>query len=272
MTLAKDFEQQGFAFPIPVMSADEAAAIRSRIETIEAGIGKGPETNKLYRFKPHLIFKWAHELVRHPRILDAVEEIIGPDILVWAVGLFIKEPRDPSEIRWHQDGFHMDLSNNDKALRAWVALTETTVENGTMAFVPGSHRTGFQAHAEDDASAHLALRGEHIAQPEGLEDRVPVLLRPGEISLHHIRTVHGSPGNRTDQRRMTVAMTFLPAEVAPRSGRDTATLVRGQDRFGNWMPEDAHPRAEFDKSFLAARDASMAIRMAAYHGAKMPEP
>lgn len=267
------FAVDGYAFPIDAMSKDEAASFRARIEALEAGpVGHGLAAQKLYRFKPYLIFKWAAELVRHPGVLKAVEEVIGPDIMVWAAGLFIKEPNDPTSIKWHQDGFHMDLSNNDESLRAWVALTETSVENGTMSVIPGSHRGGFIPHAEDDSARHIALRGEHISRPDGEDAAVPVCLSPGQMSLHHVRTIHGSPGNRTGQRRMTVAITFLPPHVRPRSGRDTATLVHGKDRYGHWTEEPAMPKVEYDRDCIEAHGESMAIRSAAYHGSTMPEP
>jgi len=272
-TLSGRFAASGYAFPIDVMSETDAASFRARIEALEAGpIGHGLPAQRLYRFKPYLIFKWAAELVRHPGVLRAVEQVIGPDIMVWATGLFIKEPHDPTVIRWHQDGFHMDLSDNEKAVRAWIALTETTVANGTMSFIPGSHLYGFIPHAEDDASKHIALRGEHIRDPEGADSAVPVCLTPGQMSLHHIRTIHGSPGNTSARRRMTLAITFVPPQVRPLSGRDTATLVQGVDRHGHWMAEPAVPKQEYDLECADAHRESMAIRFAAYHGSVMPDP
>ncbi len=270
--LEKQFSADGYAFPIDVMSEAAALNFRARIEALEAGpIGHGLAAQRLYRFKPYLIFAWAAELVRHPKVLDAVEEIVGPDILVWACGLFIKEPHDSTVIRWHQDGFHMDLSDNEKAVRAWIALTETTEANGTMKFIAGSHDHGFIPHDEDDASRHIALRGEHIADAPGAEDAVPVCLKPGQMSLHHIRTIHGSPGNSTSQRRMTVAITFLPPDIRPLSGRDTATLVRGVDRYGHWMDEPAVPVSEYDLGCLDVHHRSMETRLAAYNGSAMPD-
>lgn len=272
-SVANEFAETGYKFPIDVMSETDAASFRARIEALEAGpVGQGPQAQRLYRFKPYLIFDWAAELVRHPGILRAVETVIGPDIMIWAVGLFIKEPFDPTPIRWHQDGFHMGLSDNDQACRAWLALTETTVANGTMSFIAGSHGNGFIPHAEDDASRHIALRGEHIVAPKGADDAVPVCLRAGQMSLHHMRTVHGSPGNTTGDRRMTVAMTFIPPHVRPLSGRDTATLVQGVDRYGHWLEEPAMPQGGYDLSCQEAHRQSMEIRMAAYHGKTMPDP
>lgn len=263
--------RDGYVFPIDVMTADAAAGYRARIEALEAGpVGHGLAAQRLYRFKPHLLFAWAAELVRHPGVLDAVAQIIGPDIMIWAAGLFIKEPRSDAIIKWHQDGYHMGLTDNERAVRAWLALTETSAANGTMRFVPGSHAR-FVAHGEDDHARALALRGEHITAPEGLDRAVPVTLAPGQMSLHHIRTVHGSLGNATDARRITLAMTFIPPDVAPQSGHDTATLVRGEDRFGNWAAEPAVPAAEYDPDCKKAHRASMDVRFAAYHGSVMPD-
>ncbi len=267
------FARDGFAFPLDAMVQGEAADFRARIEALERGpVGYGPAAQKLYRFKPHLLFRWAAELVRHKGVLDAVERVIGPDIMIWAAGLFIKEPHDPTVIKWHQDGYHMGLSDNDRAVRAWIALTETSVANGTMHVIPGSHSKGFVTHAEDDSVRKLALRGEHIAAPAGEALAVPVRLRPGQMSLHHLKTIHGSPGNATGQRRMTLAVSYIAPDVRPRSGRDTATLVRGADRHGHWLPEAGMPEAEFDQTCVAAHTASMQIRLAAYLGATMPEP
>ena len=190
--------------------------------------------------------------------------------MVWAAGLFIKEPHDASRVKWHQDGFHMGLSDNDRALRAWIALTETTQANGTMRVISRSHRRGFIPHAEDDTAKHLALRGEHIADPEGADGAVAVTLAPGQMSLHHVKTIHGSPGNTTAGRRITLAVTYIPPDVRPLSGRDTATLVRGADRFGHWIDEPAAPRRDYDRACAAAHKASMAVRHAAYHGTAMP--
>lgn len=270
--LAARLRRDGYAFPVDVMAPAEAAAIRARIEALEAGpVGRGPEAQRLYRFKPYLIFAWAAELVRHPALLDAVQAVIGPDILVWALGLFIKEPRDATVIKWHQDGYHMDISDNGRAVRAWLALAETTADNGTMRFIGGSHAGGFQPHDEDDSARHYALRGEHIAAPPGEARAVPVCLAPGQMSLHHLATVHGSPGNATDARRVNVAMTFVAPEVRPLGGRDTATLVRGVDRYRHWVAEPALPAAEFDRDCLAEHRRSMAIRHAAYHGKALPD-
>ena len=273
VSLKHTFDRNGYAFPVDAMPAAEAAAFRARIEALEAGpVGHGPEAQKLYRFKPHLIFAWAAELVRHPGVLDAVSRVLGPDIMVWAAGLFIKEPRDPTAIKWHQDGYHMGLSDPGRAVRAWIALTETTVANGTMRFIPGSHTNGFVAHVEDDSVRKLALRGEHIAAPEGAASAVPVCLAPGQMSLHHLKTVHGSPGNATDARRMTLAVSYIAPEVRPASGRDTAMLVRGEDRYGHWIAEGPAPVQEYDQGCARAHRRSMKIRLAAYHGAAMPDP
>ena len=95
------FARNGYHFPLRALSADEALRYRRRLEQSEATLG-GLLRGSL-RSKPHLHSTWANELIRHPAILDAVEDILGPNLLVWSSSFFIKEARDPSYVSWHQD-------------------------------------------------------------------------------------------------------------------------------------------------------------------------
>src|ERR1700722_3855794 len=132
----RQFDEQGFYAPIGALTHGEAADLRDRLEAFEAansGLTGG------LRNKPHLLFTWLDELVRHPGVLDAVEQMIGPNILVWGSSFFIKEPRNPSFVSWHQDSTYWGLEPPD-IVTAWVALSESTHENGAMRVIPGSHK------------------------------------------------------------------------------------------------------------------------------------
>ena len=132
------YARDGYYCPIEVMSAGEAAACRARLEAVERDLG-GP-LRGVYRIKPHLLFTWLADLVRHPAILDPVEDVLGPDLLCWNTSFFTKEARSPGFVSWHQDATYWGLSSPD-VVTAWVALTPSTVESGCMRVVPGSHRT-----------------------------------------------------------------------------------------------------------------------------------
>jgi non-haem Fe2+, alpha-ketoglutarate-dependent halogenase len=230
------YRQRGYYAPIPVMSADEAAAIRRRLEVHEAshGVLKGS-----MRHKSHLLFTWLDDLIRHPAILDAVESVIGPDILCWSSTFFIKEARDPGFVSWHQDSTYWGLDPAD-IVTAWVALSESTAENGAMRVIPDTQTLEQIAHRDTFAADNLLTRGQEIAVEVDERQAVMLTLQPGEMSLHHVRLIHGSDPNPSARRRIGFAIRYLPTHVRQIVGtRDSATLVRGVDRFGNFEPEFA---------------------------------
>jgi len=156
---ARAHHRDGFHFPVPVLTPAEARGLRRRLEAVEAEHG-GALRGEI-RHKPHLLFTWLAELVRHPTILDAVEDVLGPNLLVWSTSFFIKEARDPAYVSWHQDATYWGLSAPD-VLTAWVAFTDATVENGAMRMVPGSHAEQLE-HRDTFAPHNLLSRGQEIA-------------------------------------------------------------------------------------------------------------
>ena len=256
------YHRDGFYFPIPVLTSGEAAALRRRLEAIEAEHG-GRLTGEI-RHKPHLLFTWLADLVRHPAILDAVEDVLGPNLLVWSTSFFIKEARDPAYVSWHQDATYWGLSAPD-VMTAWVAFTEATVENGAMRMVPGSHAEQL-AHRDTFAPHNLLSRGQEIAVEVDDARRVDVLLRPGEMSLHHVRMVHGSPANRSADRRIGFAIRYVPTYVKQIAGeRDSALLVRGVDEHHHFDPEyapayDLAPEARAHHAAVVAQSAKILYR------------
>jgi len=183
------YRRDGFYFPVPVLAPGEALACRRRLEAVEAA--HGGQLGGELRHKPHLLFTWLADLVRHPAILDAVEAVLGPNLLVWSTSFFIKDARDPAYVSWHQDSTYWGLSAPD-VVTAWLAFTDATVENGAMRMVPGSHDEQL-AHRDTFAPNNLLSRGQEIAVEIDEARGVDIVLRAGEMSLHHVRMVHGSP-------------------------------------------------------------------------------
>jgi chlorinating enzyme len=257
------YRRDGFYFPLPVMSAAEARTYRGRLEAHERTTG-GPIAGAM-RHKVHLLFTWANELIRHPAILDAVEDLIGPDILCWGTNFFIKESKSPSFVSWHQDATYWGLSTSD-VITAWVAFSDAPVESGAMKFWPGSHLRNQLDHRDTFDKDNLLTRGQEIAVdvPEGQGVDVP--LKAGEMSLHHVLLVHGSGPNTTNDRRIGLAIRYIPPHVRQLKMRDTAMLVRGRDTHGNFDLEPA-PRADLDAAALAAhKDASERSQKVLYAG------
>jgi chlorinating enzyme len=236
------------------MSADEARGYRDRLEAHERATG-GPLSGAM-RHKVHLLFTWANELARHPAVLDAVEDVIGPDILCWGTNFFIKEANSPSFVSWHQDATYWGLSTSD-VITAWVAFADVPMASGPMKFWPGSHLSNQLEHRDTFHKDNLLTRGQEIAVevPDG--QGVDVVLKAGEMSLHHVLLVHGSGPNASDDRRIGLAIRYIPPHVRQLKVRDSATLVRGRDTHGHFDLEPA-PKADLDAAALAAHQDAVA--------------
>ena len=242
------FRRDGFYSPVRVMSAAEAQKYRRALEAHEAKKGEPLQGN--WRHKTHLLFTWADELAHHPKILDAVEDLIGPDILCWTTNFFIKEANSPGFISWHQDSTYWGLEPHD-VVTAWVAFTRSNLVAGCMKVIPGTHSKDQLPHVDTFHKNNLLSRGQEIAVKVDEQQAVPCLLEPGEISLHHIKLVHGSEPNRSNDRRIGFAIRYIPTYVRQTKVRDSAMLVRGVDRYGHFDPEP-RPQADVDDAALTA--------------------
>ena len=241
------YRELGYISPIRVMREEEALALRAELERVEALMG-GPLRGDL-RHKTHLLFPFLADLVRHPLILDAVEDLYGPDLLCWTGNFFIKEQASPSFVSWHQDSTYWGLSEPD-VVTAWVALTPSNAANGAMAVIPGTHKLDQIPHRDSFDRHNLLTRGQEVAVEVDEAQQVPLVLRPGEMSLHHVRLVHGSAPNPSGDRRIGFAIRYIPTRIRQLEGEDSATLVRGRDRFGHFELEP-RPEADMDPALIA---------------------
>jgi non-haem Fe2+, alpha-ketoglutarate-dependent halogenase len=257
------YRRDGFYFPLRAISPREAQAYRDRLEAQERALG-GPLQGEM-RHKVHLLFTWANALARHPAILDAVEDVIGPNILCWSTTFFTKEARSPAFVSWHQDATYWGLSTDD-VITAWVAFADAPVKSGAMKFWPGSHLKKQLEHRDTYDKDNLLTRGQEIAVEVPACEGVDVPLMAGEMSLHHVLLVHGSGPNTTDDRRIGFAIRYIPPHVHQLKVRDSAMLVRGRDTHGNFDLEP-EPKADLDAAALAAhRDATQRSLKALYSG------
>jgi ectoine hydroxylase-related dioxygenase (phytanoyl-CoA dioxygenase family) len=203
------------------------------------------------RVKPYLLFPWAAELVRHPRVLDLVEAVIGPDILVFHTTVWMKAAHSENYVPWHQDATYFGLAPFEH-VTAWVALTQSRPESGCVRVIPGSHHNGQLGHFDDHKDPLTMLsRGQKLTDAIREEDAVDLVLEPGDVSLHHTLTVHSSRINRSDEWRIGVGISYIPASVRHIGPtRLSATLARGTDRF-NYFDHEAPPQGELDEAALA---------------------
>ena len=266
----EQYREEGYHFPIDVLDADEVAANRARLEASEAGQGQpvhGPQ-----RSKSHLLFKWVDDLMRHPRPLDAVEDLIGPDILCWNTIFWIKEAKSPSFVSWHQDVRYWGLDTSE-LVTAWLALSPATEESGCMRVLPGSHREEVLPHRDEYHDDNLLTRGQEIAVDVDESKTVSMALAPGQASLHNVGLAHASGPNRTDDRRIGISMHYISTRTRQTAGEwDSAALVRGEDRYGHFQLAPV-PSRDLDPDAVAFHErASGALRDILFRDAERVRP
>jgi len=182
-----DYRDRGYHFPLDALSAGEVADFRRKLEDYEASSG-GPIKAEI-RHRSHVLFTWIDQMIRHPKILDAVEDLLGPDILCWNTSFFIKEAHDPGFVSWHQDATYWGLSSSDVAT-AWIAMSPANKVSGCMKFIAGTHTRQVQ-HEDTFDQNNLLTRGQEIAVEVDEAKAVYVELKPGQASLHHVLLFHG---------------------------------------------------------------------------------
>ncbi|MEM6578166.1 MAG: phytanoyl-CoA dioxygenase family protein [Pseudomonadota bacterium] len=259
-TQTKQYWDDGYLFPIPVMDPDEAARHRSELESFEAeykdwkaqGLPLPLATYK--RINSHCVIPQAHKIAADPRVLDVIEGILGPDILIWSVEFFIKESNSKAIVSMHQDLTYWGFGAVDHLLTAWIALSPATEASGCMNFVNGSHKNAILPHADTHDENNLLSRGQEIQVEVADDDRVFAELQPGEMSLHHGLMIHGSGPNISDDRRIAVAIRYCTPQIAQEvATKDYAILARGADRTGNFV-NFTPPRTNFAPEALALYD------------------
>jgi non-heme Fe2+,alpha-ketoglutarate-dependent halogenase len=260
------YERDGYVSPIPVLSDPEAQKLRGELQQTETR--QGGALHAAQRSKSFILFKWLNDLVRDSRVLDPIEQLIGPNILIWNTIFWVKEAGAKSFVSWHQDTHYWGLSN-DKVVTAWVALSPASIDAGCMRVMPGTHRQTLR-HEDRYHDDNMLTRGQEI--DDGLDEKNAVYmpLRTGEMSIHNYCLAHASGPNETDERRIGVSLHYLPPDTKQIVGDwDCATLVRGVDTQQNFAAAPV-PSCDLDPSLLAYHEkASKALSGVLYTGAAM---
>ena len=246
------YERDGYLSPLVAFEREQALACRLKLEAMERA-GGGILHDR--RRKMHLYLSWVDEIIHHPRILDAFEDLIGPDILLYHLTLWLKEPNSDARVSWHQDSTYFGLQP-DGHVTAWIALSPSTVQSGCVKVIPGSHKTGQLRHHVGELEDNLFRTGQEIdiasdARTESIE------LEPGQFSLHHTWLHHGSMPNRSDDRRIGLGISYIPAHCRCTSAvRLTAMRVRGEDRYRHFDAE-SRPARDHDLDAFAFHGQAM---------------
>ncbi len=242
------YRSNGFIAPLDAYTAGECSELRKDIEAF--GKRHNLSEAKILRNKAHLKMPSLIPAVQHPRVLDAVEGILGTDILCWGSSFFIKEPGGSEVVSWHQDSYYWDMEPDDVCV-VWIALVASTEENGAMKVVPGSHaKPTVPHHASPEGSTNMLFTYEEAAVAVDEAETVSCVLDQGQMSIHHMGIMHGSGANRSKDRRIGYSITYLAPHVRHSGKRNSAMLVRGEDRYGHFIPDPVSDR-EMDPEVLA---------------------
>ena len=262
----KAYQEQGFISAIDVMSEDEALSYAQRLQAAETHYPK--DLIGVNRNNGHLCFTFLDELAYHPRVLDAVEDLLGPHFSLWGSVLFIKEPKSSHFVSWHQDATYMGITPRH-FITPWIALTHSNRHTGCMSMIPGSHHKDIQPHQDTYGADNILTRGQEVTNVDA-SLAVDLILKPGQMSLHHAMTIHGSQPNQSqDKRRIGFALqSFMPAGARQTIGHNNWSPARG-----NCTQEGHHylarPKHDMDTPGITARDKSnQNFSDILYHGAK----
>ena len=259
------FDRDGFVAPIRAMSAERALYYRRALEAFEA---KYPDDRIKLDQKGHMICPWIDEMIRERGILDATEDLIGPDILCWGTSLRAKSADGKTFAGWHQDTAYADVK--PIVVIVALALSPCRAVNGCIRGIPGSHKGPLLAHKEAFGTNSLLSREQYIAAPFDQSTAVDFELDPGEIALFNNAICHSSNPNFGTDRRIIELLEMIPTHAYQHFPRESAALVRGRDAFGNF-DTDPRPRVEMGKAEIEAWERAVAIQASVlFRGAKRP--
>jgi len=262
----EQYHDEGFVAPIRVMSEKEALKVKEGVEEAEKAFPE--EFNPENRNNLHLTFMVLDELAHNPIILDAVEDLIGPDFSLWSSVMFIKNPSTEHFVSWHQDATYMGMTSSD-FLTPWIALTPSTEEMGCMAMIPRSPKQNILPHQDTFSENNILTRGQGVKDVDE-EKAVNLILKPGEMSIHHGAVIHGSKPNKSKQRRIGFALqSYCPHGIEQIIGKNIWMQIRGRKRNDRDGLKLHRPQLDMDPLAVSMRKiANKNYSKILYHDAK----
>lgn len=259
------YRANGYLYPLNALSADEVKTFRDGLARTEAHLGGSlMAIDKKYRGNLHFLCRWVDQLARHPRIVDVIEDLLGPDILLYTTRFFIKEPQSEGIAAWHQDSTYFGLRPFDH-VTAWVALSNVTEQAGPVEFAAGSHIRGQLMQKSGVVKNSVNTAGQIIVEWFDQSQIDRAILTPGQFSLHHTCVVHQSAPNRSDERRIGLALSYIPTRTRHiGSKKMPACLIRGKDAFGHFELQPP-PREDFGATETQRHDATFKAYLESFY-------
>ena len=255
---SNNYEETGFLFPIDAVGADEIKIIRKDFELAEAELSDDPKRLSLLRSYPANLLPSFDRLIRNENLIAAASTILGPDLMVWSSGMFIKEANSPKIVTWHQDLTYWGLDDEEETT-CWVALSKANEASGCMKFIPGSHKEKIVPHLDTFDDNNLLSRGQEISVEVDEKKSVLIELEAGQASMHHGHLFHASGPNKTNDRRIGCAIRYIKPSMKQLTGDlSLVTLVSGVDNYGHFTISDRPNGRLNNQDFeLCSRDAEI---------------
>ena len=251
------FREEGALFPLAVLEDEEVREVAAEIDRLRSRIGCRNES--LAFNQPHLCFNWAYRLAMHPAVLDAIQDLLGPNLFIHSSSIFYKREGSSSGVSWHQDGYYWGLNSPD-LISAWVALTHSRPENGCLKVIAGSHKMGCLPHRDGARAGNMLKSGLEIDVDVDRSEVRDVILKPGQASLHHVDLVHGSGRNRARRPRIGFAVRYLACHVRQKLPHHEVVLARGRDDYGNYELLQEPPGIDLEAGLRTHRALNRRIR------------
>ncbi len=265
--LGERYWDGGFVAPVRLLTDDETRAYRGDIERFVRSHADDPAYGDWTYFKSHLLLKWVADLARETRVLDIVESILGPNILLWNAFLPLKSPKSTAHFGWHQDATYWYLSPINDIVTVWLALNPVNNANGGMRMVRRSHKGGQLPHEMPRNEGSMLRRGQRVIQTVDETTATDITLAAGEASIHHPLTLHGSGDNLSDGWRLAVSFNFISSRVVPHEGYDeSAMLVRGTYPHSGALHLENAPASDLDSEALSNYAWATALSAKRYFG------
>ena len=235
--LLTSYQKDGFLTGIQVADDTETTYFRKEYDSLEDEVGA--EKCEIGLIDWHFDYKFIWELAIHEKIVDVIEELIGPDVMLLATHFFCKYGPKEKFVAWHQDVTYWGLEPPD-AVTAWYAIDDSDTGNGCMRVIPGSHHQGIKEHGKSEHEGNLLSINQEVSVPEkDAKSAVDLVLKAGEMSIHHGQIIHGSLPNHSTRRRCGLTIRYISPSVKQAEDNSLKRpwkpiLLRGTDRHNNF--------------------------------------
>jgi non-heme Fe2+,alpha-ketoglutarate-dependent halogenase len=226
------FNRDGYLTKIQIFGEEEIVGIRRYFDELLAKtLAEGGNSYSIST--AHLSHGRVYDILTDRRIVDRIKDLIGDDVIAWGSHFFCKMPGDGKRVSWHQDSSYWPLTPS-KAVTAWLAIDDASVENACMRFIPATHHLGHLTYSLSETEEANVLN-QTVVGAENLGEPVDVELKSGQISIHSDLLLHGSEANQSNKRRCGLTLRYCPASVRAELGWNAkGVIVSGRDDSGHW--------------------------------------